>query len=80
MLDYGMSEYSRFVEGLKGCSYSTDVPGAVKCVLLKPVEHGAGHRQSGHISTPRLSPDGVCSPESSVLPDRNQKIQIHRAP
>jgi len=32
MLDYGMSEYSRFFEDLKGCEYSTDVPGAVKNV------------------------------------------------
>lgn len=32
MLDYGMSEYSHFIEDLKGCSYSTDVPGAVKNV------------------------------------------------
>lgn len=32
LLDYGMSEYSRFLEDLKGCSYSTDVPGAVKNV------------------------------------------------
>ena len=32
LLEYGMSEYSRFLEDLKGCSYSTDVPGAVKNV------------------------------------------------
>ena len=32
LLDYGMSEYSWFLEDLKGCSYSTDVPGAVKNV------------------------------------------------
>lgn len=32
MLDYGMSKYSRFFEDLKGCEYSTDVPGAVKNV------------------------------------------------
>lgn len=32
MIDYGMSEYSRFNEDLRGCSYDTDVPGAVKNV------------------------------------------------
>ncbi|MBI5768699.1 MAG: hypothetical protein HZA93_12955 [Verrucomicrobia bacterium] len=32
MIDYGMSEWSWFIEELKGCSYSTDVPGAVKNV------------------------------------------------
>jgi hypothetical protein len=32
MIDYGMSRYSWFIEELKGCSYSTDVPGAVKNV------------------------------------------------
>lgn len=32
LLDYGMSGYSHFIEDLKGCSYSTDVPGAVKNV------------------------------------------------
>ncbi|KAF0094898.1 MAG: hypothetical protein E1N59_1326 [Puniceicoccaceae bacterium 5H] len=32
MVDYGMSEYSHFNLDLKGCSYSTDVPGAVKNV------------------------------------------------
>lgn len=39
MLDYGMSKYSNFIEDLKGCSYSTDVPGAVKNVSsLNPLE------------------------------------------
>lgn len=32
MIDYGMSNFSWFIEELKGCSYSTDVPGAVKNV------------------------------------------------
>ncbi len=32
MIEYGMSPYSRFDEELKGCNYSTDVPGAVKNV------------------------------------------------
>lgn len=30
MIDYGMSQYSWFVDELKGCSYETDVRGAVK--------------------------------------------------
>ncbi len=32
LIDYGMSQYSWFVDELKGCAYSTDVPGAVKNV------------------------------------------------
>lgn len=32
MVAYGLSEYSRFNEELRGCSYATDVPGAVKNV------------------------------------------------
>ena len=32
MIDYGLSEYSRFDEILKAPSYDTDVPGAVKAV------------------------------------------------
>ncbi len=32
MIDYGMSSWSWFLDELKGCSYSTDVPGAVKNV------------------------------------------------
>jgi len=39
LLNYGMSGYSQFIEELKGCSYSTDVPGAVKNVSsLSPLE------------------------------------------
>ncbi len=39
MIDYGMSRYSWFVDELKGCAYSTDVPGAVKNVSsLNPLE------------------------------------------
>ncbi len=30
MIDYGLSKYSMFVDDLRGCSYATDVPGAVK--------------------------------------------------
>ena len=32
MIDYGMSRHRWFVDELKGCAYSTDVPGAVKNV------------------------------------------------
>jgi len=32
MIEYGMSRYSWFIDELKGCAYSTDVPGAVKNV------------------------------------------------
>jgi hypothetical protein len=32
MVDYGLSQYSWFVDEWKGCAYSTDVPGAVKNV------------------------------------------------
>jgi hypothetical protein len=38
MIDYGLSHYSWFVDELKGCAYSTDVPGAVKNVsALNPL-------------------------------------------
>lgn len=38
MIDYGLSRYSWFVDDLKGCAYSTDVPGAVKNVsALNPL-------------------------------------------
>ncbi len=38
MIDYGLSRYSWFVDELKGCAYSTDVPGAVKNVsALNPL-------------------------------------------
>lgn len=39
MIDYGMSKYSWFVDSLKGCSYETDVKGAVKNTSsLNPLE------------------------------------------
>ncbi|GAB2791969.1 hypothetical protein GCM10027275_41030 [Rhabdobacter roseus] len=39
MISYGMSDYSWFVDSLKGCAYSTDVAGAVKNVsALNPLE------------------------------------------
>ncbi len=38
MIEYGMSNYSWFIDELKGCAYSTDVPGAVKNVsALNPL-------------------------------------------
>lgn len=37
--DYSLSKYALFVDSLKGCAYSTDVPGAVKNVSsLNPLE------------------------------------------
>ena len=39
MVDYGMSEWSRFHVDEKGCSYATDAPGSVKNVSsLNPLE------------------------------------------
>lgn len=32
IIDYTLSSYSNFIDSLKGCSYSTDVPGSVKNV------------------------------------------------
>lgn len=32
MIDYGLSPFSCFIDSLKGCSYSTDVPGSTKNV------------------------------------------------
>jgi hypothetical protein len=39
MVDYSLSHYAWFIDSLKGCAYSTDVPGAVKNVSsLNPLE------------------------------------------
>ena len=39
IVDYGMSYWSYYIDSLKGCAYSTDVPGAVKNVSsLNPLE------------------------------------------
>lgn len=39
IIDYSLSEYAWFLDSLKGCAYSTDVPGAVKNVsALNPLE------------------------------------------
>ncbi|WEK37694.1 MAG: hypothetical protein P0Y53_09285 [Candidatus Pseudobacter hemicellulosilyticus] len=39
IVDYSLSSYAWFIDSLKGCAYSTDVPGAVKNVSsLNPLE------------------------------------------
>ncbi|WP_207515630.1 hypothetical protein [Longitalea luteola] len=39
IVDYALSKYAWFIDSLKGCAYSTDVPGAVKNVSsLNPLE------------------------------------------
>ncbi len=39
IIDYSLSDYAWFIDSLKGCAYSTDVPGAVKNVSsLNPLE------------------------------------------
>lgn len=39
IVDYSMTHYAWFIDSLKGCAYSTDVPGAVKNVSsLNPLE------------------------------------------
>jgi hypothetical protein len=39
MVDYSLTHYAWFIDSLKGCAYSTDVPGAVKNVSsLNPLE------------------------------------------
>ncbi|QEC45964.1 hypothetical protein FSB84_16375 [Pseudobacter ginsenosidimutans] len=39
IVDYSLSQYAWFIDSLKGCAYSTDVPGAVKNVSsLNPLE------------------------------------------
>lgn len=38
-IDYSLSVYSNYIDSLRGCSYATDVPGAVKNVSsLQPLE------------------------------------------
>ncbi len=78
MLDYGMSEYSRFVEGLKGCSYSTDVPGAVKNVSSLNPLNMALVTDNPDIYQRRAYPlmEYMLSREKFLFClDRNQKIQ-----
>lgn len=78
MLDYGMSEYSHFIEELKGSSYSTDVPGAVKNVSsLNPLEM-ALVTDNPNIYQQRAYPliEYMLSREKFLFSlDRKQKIQ-----
>jgi len=78
MLDYGMSEYSRFLEGLKGYSYSTDVPGAVKNVSALNPLNMALVTDNPDIYQRRAYPliEYMLSREKFLFClDRNQKIQ-----
>lgn len=78
MLDYGMSEYSRFLEELKGCSYSTDVPGAVKNVSSLHPLNMALATDNPDIYQFRAYPlmEYMLSREKFLFSlDRNQKIQ-----
>lgn len=78
MLDYGMSEYSRFREELKGCSYSTDVPGAVKNVSSLNPLNMALVTDNPDIYQRRAYPlmEYMLSREKFLFClDRNQKIQ-----
>lgn len=78
LLDYGMSEYSRFLEELKGCSYSTDVPGAVKNVSSLNPLNMALITDNGDIYQHRAYPliEYMVSREKFLFSlDREQKIQ-----
>lgn len=78
MLDYGMSEYSRFIEDLKGCSYSTDVPDAVKNVSSLNPLNMALITDNGDIYQHRAYPliEYMVSREKFLFSlDREQKIQ-----
>ncbi len=78
MLDYGMSGYSRFLEGLKGYSYSTDVPGAVKNVSSLNPLNMALVTDNPDIYQRRAYPmmEYMLSREKFLFClDRNQKIQ-----
>ena len=78
MVEYGMSDFSHFIVDMKGCAYSTDVPGAVKNVSsLNPLEVAlitddeAVFRQRAY---PIL--EFLLSREKYLFTlDRNQKIQ-----
>ena len=78
MLDYGMSGYSRFLEELKGCSYSTDVPGSVKNVSSLNPLNMALVTDNADIYRRRAYPlmEYMLSREKSLFClDRKQKIQ-----
>ena len=79
MLDFGMSEYSRFIEELKGCSYSTDVPDAVKNVSSLNPLNMALITDNGDIYQHRAYPiiEYMVSREKFLFSlDREQKIQF----
>ncbi|MDP0501806.1 MAG: hypothetical protein Q7P63_17055 [Verrucomicrobiota bacterium JB022] len=78
MVDYGMSEYSHFNLDLKGCSYSTDVPGAVKNVSSLNPLNMALIRDDETIFTQRAYPimEYLLSREKFLFSlDPEQKIQ-----
>lgn len=78
IVDYGMSHYSWFEGGLKGCAYSTDVPGAVKNVSsLNPLQFALVTDDAG-IWTERAYPilEYMLSREKFLFSlDPKQKIQ-----
>ncbi len=82
MIDYGMSRYSWFVDELKGCAYSTDVPGAVKNVSsLTPlnialVADDEEIFQPGRIRLSNISCRGRSSCSRSI---RNRRSRVRRA-
>ena len=78
LLEYGMSKYSIFLEDLKGCSYSTDVPGAVKNVSSLNPLNMALIADNGDIYRHRAYPliEYMLSREKFLFSlDREQKIQ-----
>lgn len=78
MVDYGMSHWSYFLDSLKGCGYSTDVPGAVKNVSsLNPLEIALVH-DDREIYEKRAYPilEYMLSREKFLFSlDKKQKIQ-----
>lgn len=78
MVDYGMSEYANFITELKGCSYSTDVPDAVKNVSSLNPLNMALLRDDARIFADRAYPiiEYMLSREKFLFAlDRQQKIQ-----
>jgi hypothetical protein len=77
-IDYGMSEYANFNSELKGCSYSTDVPDAVKNVSSLNPLNMALIRDDPGIFEERAYPilEYMMSREKFLFAlDREQKIQ-----
>jgi len=79
IIGYGLSHWSYFVDSLKGCAYSTDVPGAVKNVSsLNPLEM-ALITDSRDIYAKRAYPiiEFLLSREKFLFSlDKEQKIQF----